>query len=342
MSPVMLTSRAWLFGIVLFAGCNGAIPTTVGPAPTMVAGADGRDEMLLEGPSAGLAGMASSHGAAVRGGGAADAGGDDGGEVAPDQGEAGPADMGGDAGEVTPDLGGDAAGPDGGGCPSDEIPPEAGSGISFSDIGLSSVTVHWGEASDDVSAPGALAYKLVRASASSTINSVAGADQVSGSDLLLDWTAGVTEHVVTDLPDSTRFYYAVLVRDEAGNVAFYSPEGAMTLDGSAPWLGGDAFYVDWVGSNDCDLSWDEAGDAVTYSWWLQYRVVRSLDPAAIDTPEEIAAMSGADVVMDWDWDTTYTSVGGLDPDTSYYFAVAVKDISGHVAAYAPQEVHTQP
>ena len=52
----------------------------------------------------------------------------------------------------------------------DSIAPVTGTGISFSVVGNTLLTVNWGAASDNVTAAGELQYKLVKASNSSFID----------------------------------------------------------------------------------------------------------------------------------------------------------------------------
>lgn len=56
----------------------------------------------------------------------------------------------------------------------------------------------------------------------------------------------------------------------------------------------------------------------------QYKLVKSTTAAAIDTYEEINAISGADLILDWDAATNHHAPL-LKSNTTYYFAVIAKN-----------------
>lgn len=124
---------------------------------------------------------------------------------------------------------------------SDTTAPTVGTGISFTGTGENGTTVNWGAASDAITAPASLSYKIVRASTAGAIDTVIEANAIttSGAGMAMDWTANATTKAVTALTASTAYYFAVLVKDGAGNMALYAPAlvtTSATADITAPTL----------------------------------------------------------------------------------------------------------
>ena len=125
-----------------------------------------------------------------------------------------------------------AAGDDSGGgttTTADTTPPTAGTAISFSGISDTTITVSWGAASDAVTTTGNLQYRLVRAATSAAIDTIAEVDAAgAGVTVIDDYTAALTTRNVTGLTASTTYFFAVVVRDAAGNKAIYTPASQTT------------------------------------------------------------------------------------------------------------------
>jgi len=69
---------------------------------------------------------------------------------------------------------------------------------------------------------------VVEASTSTAIDTIAKADAISGSGLVMDWTANTVTRIVTSLHPSRTYYFAVLVKDAAGYKSLYSPANVTT------------------------------------------------------------------------------------------------------------------
>lgn len=121
-----------------------------------------------------------------------------------------------------------------GGTP-DTTAPSAGTAITFSSIGATSLSISWGAASDSVTAAASLEYRLVRDSAATAnIDTIAEVDAKSGGDLVQDYTANLTSRSVTGLTGATTYHFAVVVRDAAGNKTIYAPATQATNVATAP------------------------------------------------------------------------------------------------------------
>jgi hypothetical protein len=103
--------------------------------------------------------------------------------------------------------------------------PQVDSGIIVSEISPEGVTVSWEAASDDVTSPDKLQYKVVY-STDRNVDNVSEAD--SNGQVSLGWTANISTHKVSGLEPSTTYYIVTLVRDEAGNEALYEPREITT------------------------------------------------------------------------------------------------------------------
>ena len=116
-------------------------------------------------------------------------------------------------------------------------PPTVGAAISFASVTETGFTVNWGAATDAGTAQVNLQYRLVKASTSAAINTVAEVDAISGADLLQDYTANDVTEAVTGLTAGTTYFFAVVVRDSVGNKSIYTPASQTTADTTAPAAG---------------------------------------------------------------------------------------------------------
>jgi hypothetical protein len=214
----------------------------------------------------------------------------------------------------------------------DETAPVPGTAVTLSQVTSSSASVAWGAATDGSGGP--LFYKLVRAADAAAIDTLAEAEGVAASQVVVDWTEGVSSGQLTGLDDAEAFAVTVLVRDAAGNKAIYTPVSGSSLDATAP-TPGSALAFSAVGETSLTVSWGAATDNAAETDALEYKLVKGSTPDALDTIEEAAQVSGADLLLDWTAATTSHDVTGLTIVTSYAFAVLVRDGAGQVALYAP-------
>ncbi len=219
--------------------------------------------------------------------------------------------------------------------------PTPGADISFTDVAATSLTLSWGEASDDATPAEQLQYKVVMAMATADIDTLAEVDAItSGAGLVQDFSAGITTHAATGLSSSVRYAFAVVVRDGQGNEALYAPATVSTPDVTPPTVGTP---ISFSGITDQSLTvhWGPASDAVTGITGLRYKVVKASSAADIDSIAEVDAItSGAGLVQAYATGIVSAAVTGLTSSTGYAFAVAVKDAAGNSALYAPAAVTT--
>jgi hypothetical protein len=223
----------------------------------------------------------------------------------------------------------------------DVTEPNVGTAISYTNNTTgTSVTVNWGAASDDTTPQANLLYKVVRATSNTAIDSIAEANAVSGSDLIMDWTENTLSVGATGLASGGTYYFAVLVKDASDNMSLYSPVVVITPDTEAPAVGLPISYSN-VTPTTITVSWGAASDNFTSPTQLQYKLVKASTAEAIDTVAEADAITGDGLVMDWSANvlTSPAVVSGVT-----YFAVLVKDQAGNKSLYdpAPSAVDSTP
>lgn len=227
------------------------------------------------------------------------------------------------------------------GCSKEETPtaedtkaPVVGTSISFSDIRYNSITLSWGEATDEVTPKEKLQYRVVTSSTYININTVSECVNITGDAVLRDWSEYVPSHTLSDLTPETTFWFAVLVRDEKGNMAIYYPQQARTLADDAP-RPGTAISVTGRTETSISLQWGAATDLNYSSDELEYRLVKADSATKIDTVNEALAISGADLIQDWTKNFLEHNITGLTMGTRYYFTVLVRNPKLKAALYSP-------
>jgi len=215
----------------------------------------------------------------------------------------------------------------------DVTPPNIGTAISFASITATTLTVNWGHAADAITAQAALEYRLVRATTSAAIDTIAEVDAISGGDLLQNYTANDITQNVSGLVEGSTWFYAVVVRDVAGNKALYAPASQATT--SAPPTVGTAISFASVTETSFTVNWGAATDAGTAQANLEYRLVTAATSAAIDTVAEVDAISGGALLQDYTANDITQNVTGLTAGTTYFFAVVVRDAVGNKTLYTP-------
>ncbi|MET0284173.1 MAG: fibronectin type III domain-containing protein, partial [Polyangiales bacterium] len=234
----------------------------------------------------------------------------------------------------------DDEGRDVGAASADTAPPSAGTGLSFGDVTGSSLTVRWDAASDDRTPQTALAYKLVWARTASELDSLEKVDAIAGAQRVLDYEPSALSRTLTGLDGATRYFFALVVRDEALNKALYPVGSVSTLDGAAPVAGEPLSFTN-VAATSVTVIWGAASDGTTPSEGLEYKLVRASDESALDTLDEVRAIEGGpELVQPFTWNVTSVDVSGLSTSTRYVFAVVVRDAQGNQALYPASSITT--
>jgi len=223
------------------------------------------------------------------------------------------------------------------GCDDEQTPPPAdmaapvpgNSGtLTASSVAEMSLDLNWTSATDNITAVANLQYKVVQ-SAANNIDTVANAE--ANGVLVQDWTANITTTPVTGLVHNTTYYFNVLVRDEALNIAAYTAMSQATALDDPPVPGNSGtLMTSGVTETSLDLNWTEATDAESAQANLEYIVYYS-------TSNNIATVANAEVngtaVGSYAADIATKPVTGLTSSTTYYFNTLVKDEIGNKVAY---------
>lgn len=222
---------------------------------------------------------------------------------------------------------------------SQDLAPLPGEGPTFSDISKNGYTVSWTAATDAGTEASKLQYSLVSAAAESDLDSLAEAKAIRDSGSEVDWATAVFSKTFSGLAPSLTKAYAVLVRDEAGNIALYPAQEVTTDAVDAPAAGTALVFSD-VTESGYQVSWGAGTSPFTSQENLEYRVVTAASTAAIDTVAEASALSGASVLSDWTKNLLSYTASGLSGNTNYALAVLVRSAEGSMALYTPAIVTT--
>jgi hypothetical protein len=184
------------------------------------------------------------------------------------EGDQGGSDLGGEDQGGSEDAGGDDAGGDmGGGDASDVTAPVAGASgtLTASNPTSSTVDLSWSFATDETTAGSALEYRAYF-SLADNLDTVALV--LANGTAANEWQANFSELTVESLALDQPYYFNVLVRDEAGNVAAYNGASATTLNGAwqdeeplEDFTGGSVYYSTFVTSpaGDVAVHWTQQG-----------------------------------------------------------------------------------
>jgi DNA-binding beta-propeller fold protein YncE len=202
--------------------------------------------------------------------------------------------------------------------------PGSGGALTIQEIRAGAVALRWQAATDADLASEKLEYRLY----SSQSDNIRTPDQASANGVpAIGWTANCTNATASSLLLVTPYYFNVLVRDLAGNVAAYACASATTLnDTLAPLPGGSgALTVSGTAQQSVTLSWLAGSDNVTPQESLQYLAYYSL-ANNIDTVHNTEA-NGVPF-GGWSAGITSKQVTGLTDNTQYYFNVLIQDEVG--------------
>lgn len=213
----------------------------------------------------------------------------------------------------------------GSGGSGDTVPPVPGPGGIVLAPTASSVYVEWDSASDNVTLQPE--YQLVY-SESANIGTVSDA-QANGT-LALDWATDTSFHTVPGLSAGTQYYFNVLVRDEAGNIAAYNQETATTAAALSNPFGVMTSHVFVPGDPiGLDGSWTAPVEGDTNNW--SYNWYRSTTEPTSIAEAEFGLIVGTGTLFS-------TSLPGLSdtaflnplyPDLgTYYYTLVVEALDG--------------
>jgi hypothetical protein len=212
----------------------------------------------------------------------------------------------------------------------DNIPPTPGKRVSVKESGLKTIVVSWDTSSDNETPEKDLQYKLIY-SKKNNISTIESAEKYG--TVVMGWTPGSLSRQVKGLSTADTYYFTVLVRDRAGNIAVYMPQALSTVDSTPPVAKGPV-VVSNISKDSLMVSWPPAIDDVTSQEKLQYKLLYT-------PPNNIRMIANAEnsgtLIMDWTVNVKSRQVNDLALMSSYYFVVMVKDEAGNKTMYPPQK-----
>ena len=205
-----------------------------------------------------------------------------------------------------------------------------GSGTSLiaSNIAPISLDLSWNLSTDDSSNTSNLTYKVYY-STTSMGATVAGVEAGTGFG---SEAANISAKTITGLTANTSYFFNVVVTDEAGNKSIYNELSQATpADTTAPTPGSaGAISPANITETTLDLNWQVGSDDVSTPANLEYEVRRSL----LNNMSNVADAEGnGNVIQAYTLNNNTYSATGLNPSTTYYFNVIIKDEAGNKSVY---------
>ena len=187
-----------------------------------------------------------------------------------------------------------------------------------------SIQLSWSAATDNVSLPGAIRYRIFQATTPG--------GEAFGAPLATT-AGGVTSYVVNSLNPATPYYFVVRALDEAGNSDANTVEKTATTvgDTTPPTFAGVVTFTA-EGPASALATWNPASDAVTPPANILYQLYLATTPGGETAIPTATSAPGA---------TSYTFTT-LMPGTTYYVIVRARDAAGNVDANTVEKVATTP
>ncbi len=251
--------------------------------------------------------------------------------------------------------GGDDAATGGGGTtptPADTTAPTIGTAISFASVTDTTLTVNWGAATDGVTAQSSLQYRLVRATTSAAIDTIAEVDAISGGSLLQNYTANDITQNVTALLSGTTYFFAVVVRDAAGNKSLYAPVSQTTTgvpDTTPPTLSSSAPANTATNVAPCTGNPCVAKISIVFNESMNSALTQTFTAAVWDGTSYVSTST---TNTTFTWSTTTLTDDTLTANIAWYWfpensqiqytfaAAGLQDLAGNAIAAAVQRTFT--
>jgi hypothetical protein len=195
----------------------------------------------------------------------------------------------------------------------DVTAPTFGGCTAVSNPGAANATLTWDVATDDTSTADHITYNLYAVTDP--------VDQMTQFNLPNNSYTGVSSGQITGLSPTTTYYFVCRAADEAGNEdTNISYRIATTLaDAKPPQFKGITNTN--VEATSVTLTWDAATDNETDSTEIQYTVYQGTDPDPFHNGEAINP--GPEL------GATSISIGNLNSNTTYFWAVVATDSAGN-------------
>jgi len=210
---------------------------------------------------------------------------------------------------------------------SDPLPPVFQGLSAISQITTTSLVLSWQAATDEVTSSDKIQYLIY-------MSTTPGGEDYGAPTFTT--APGETSFNVTGLNPDTKYYFVVRPMDEGGNIGANNFElWASTLTGADVSPAAFEGLASAVASSPstADLGWNAASDNKSSSSDIVYLVYMSTTPGGENfASPTFETAPGA---------TSY-QVGGLSPNTTYYFVVRSRDEAGNVDSNVVERSVTTP
>jgi hypothetical protein len=204
--------------------------------------------------------------------------------------------------------------------------------ISFSFITETSINLLWNPAVDNATQQSNLLYKVYK-SLNSDIENYNNA--LANGTPCNEWTQNINTLTISQISPSDTNRFNVFVKDESGNISQYamvSTDGPANTDAIQPVISNKLINVSFFTENSIMVYWNAASDNITQQFNLFYKVFFSTNELNINSITTIE--TGTTPFNDWSENLLAAEITGLNPDTSYYINVLVKDEAGNKNIYS--------
>jgi len=150
--------------------------------------------------------------------------------------------------------------------------------ITISNLLSASMTLSWTQASDNAVSAQYLKYKVVQSSSDNIATIAAANTEGDGRKTILNWTLTVRTLNVSGLEELKTYYFAILVKDPAGNMAIYQAFAQTTaelrLTGNWLDIGDDQMYLNYSSNNNAESPAVTVFDSKIYVTWKEKDEIR--------------------------------------------------------------------
>lgn len=218
----------------------------------------------------------------------------------------------------------------------DKVGPAPGADgvVTASAVNEKDLTLNWGRATDQLSAPGALSYAVFIADEATGFDSVEGV--LAKGRKVMDFTKDLSGSKISGLVGGRTYVFAVLVKDEAGNQTLYKIlQQATALDRVAPMVPTPTITATAITDVKATLTWKAGSDNFSPPEKLLYQVYFS-PTNNINTVADAGA--NGTLVGVTKPGIVAMNVVGIVPESTYFFNVIAVDENGNQAAFASVQV----
>jgi hypothetical protein len=202
--------------------------------------------------------------------------------------------------------------------PADTVAPTFGGATSVNGASLTTLTVNWAAATDDVTSSANMVYDICKSTSNGGCTAFSTAGGVTG--------ATGTSYQFTGLTDHTTYYFVVRARDQAGNEETNTTQqsGLTLSDTTVPSFTAGLTSVGSATQTSLALSWGLATDNYSSQTNITFSIYESVgsgnETYGSATYSGLAQTSGS---------TNTFTVSSLTPNTTYCFVVRASDQAGN-------------